>query len=64
MKDSEVIDYSKSMLKQEQRKLRQARYKQKKEPETNWHHLIDNYTRNISYLKAIIRKFEKEKNNE
>ena len=59
MKDSEVIEYSKSMLKQEQIKLRQARYRQKKKPETNWNPFIDNYTYNISYLKAIIRKFEK-----
>ena len=68
MKDSEVIEYSKSMLKQEQRKLRHSRYEQKKEPETNWNPFIDNYTRNIRYLKAIIRKFEnnmtKEKNYE
>ena len=64
MKNSEVIEYSKSMLKQEQIKLRQARYRQKKEPETNWNPFIDNYTRNISYLKAIIRKFEtKEQSN-
>ena len=47
---------------QEQRKLRQARYRQKKEPKTNWNPFIDNYTLNISYLKAIIRRFEKKSN--
>ena len=58
MKDSDLIEFSKKMLKEQSHWLNHFKYMQKTRY-SNYSQEIKNKQHNIRYLKAVIRRFEK-----
>ena len=61
MSDEEVIEYTQSMLKTEQRKVWRIEKRLSREEFTYMGTSLKIYKRNVSYLKAVLKKFTEEK---